>query len=406
MLRSTCALNVRVSDALAQTSSAGSFYYENDFGAVRASMLTRPILLFGQFARDDLNVINEAAHQAACELSQADSLDQALAWLDGHEAHGILCHSEESEQLAVQTRSRAGLSRLPVLTLSDSITDLDFASAFSWGADDVAPLGSLRPLITRLRSLPKESPTAPVEKRGTALVAEADRTRRTTVARVLRNAGYTLRFAVTPEDTEHFVADPTLALVVVSKDLFPSAPESIQAARAAGSQANFVLCSPPRDIKHDRAALQGVSGVKLTDSFAAPENVLFVANELGGAFTNNRKSPRIPYGARVAFRSAGRDSDEYGYSYNISLNGIYVRTLAPPEDDEVWLELCPPRIERHVRLVGRVAWRRPFNYNENATVPPGFGVEIIDGAARDRALWAEGYTRLVETVGASKFPTG
>ena len=102
-------------------------------------MHTRPILVFGQFSREDLDVINDAAEESACTLSHASSIEQALGWLDEHEAHGLLCHSEDSELLAVQTRSRAGLSRLPVLTLSKSLTDLDFASAFSWGADDVVP---------------------------------------------------------------------------------------------------------------------------------------------------------------------------------------------------------------------------------------------------------------------------
>ncbi|MGC4091970.1 MAG: hypothetical protein QM756_29615 [Polyangiaceae bacterium] len=236
-------------------------------------------------------------------------------------------------------------------------------------------------------------------------MAESDCTRRTTVARVLRNAGYALRFAVTADDTEDFAADPALSLVVVSKELFPSRLENIEAARAAGSKASFVVCSPPRDIKLDRDKLQGIQGVTVTDSYAAPENVLFVANELSSGRINNRKSPRIPYGVRVAFRGAGRDTDDYGFSYNISEKGVYVRTLAPPEDEEAWLELCPPRVERNVRLVGRVAWRRPFNYNESATVPPGFGIEVVDCGAKDRALWAEGYARLAETVGASRFPS-
>ncbi|MGC4091969.1 MAG: hypothetical protein QM756_29610 [Polyangiaceae bacterium] len=97
-------------------------------------MLTRRFLVFGQFRRDDLAIISEAAAQSACTLSHASSIEQALGWLDDHEAHGLLCHSEESEQLAVQTRSRAQLSRLPVLSLSKHCTDFDFASAFSAGA--------------------------------------------------------------------------------------------------------------------------------------------------------------------------------------------------------------------------------------------------------------------------------
>lgn len=362
-------------------------------------MALRPVLLYGQFKRDDFLRIADAAAQAAGSLTRAESIEQAVAWLEDNEAQALLCHSDESEQLAVQTRSRARLSKLPVLALSDSLTDLDFASAFSWGADDVVPFDALRPLIARLRALPKEPPVPPVERRGEALIAEIEQTRRIAVARVLRNAGYSVRFAVRAGDTEDFAVDPKLALVVLNTDAVADAAALVGRARAAGSAANFIVCTAPRDLKQQRAQLTGLAGVTATDGYTAPENVLFVANELTGGRTSGRTSARLPYGTVVAFRGAGREVDDRGFSYNVSETGVYVRTLALPEDDEVWLELRPPRQERHVRLVGRVAWRRPFNYNESATVPPGFGVEIVDGAQKDRALWIEGYTKLGEAVG-------
>jgi hypothetical protein len=143
-----------------------------------------------------------------------------------------------------------------------------------------------------------------------------------------------------------------------------------------------------------------VKGVTITDGFAAPENVLFAANELLlGDRTSGRTSARVAHGTAVSFRGAGREHDEQGFTYNVSEKGLYVRTLSAPEDEEAWLELWPPRLDRRVRLVGRVAWRRPFGYNEMATVPPGFGVEIVDGAKRDLALWADGYARLLDAVG-------
>jgi hypothetical protein len=188
-------------------------------------------------------------------------------------------------------------------------------------------------------------------------------------------------------------------LVVANSELISDAPALVGQARTAGSSANFVVCCAPREIKAQRANIAGLTGVTVTDGFTAPENVLFVSNELSGGRTSGRTSARVAYGTVVAFRGAGREIDERGFSYNVSEKGLYVRTLSLPEDDEVWLELRPPRQERHVRLVGRVAWRRPFNYNESATVPPGFGIEIVDGAARDRALWLEGYEKLVEAVG-------
>ncbi|HEY8945053.1 MAG TPA: PilZ domain-containing protein [Polyangiaceae bacterium] len=362
-------------------------------------MALRPVLLYGEFSRDDLSRVSEAAEQATSAVTRADSLEQAMAWLESNDAQALLCHSDESEQLAVQTRSRARLSKLPVLALTQAVSDLEFVAAFSWGADDVVPLQPARPLLTRLRALPKEPPPPPVEKRGEALVAELEQTRRVSVARVLRNAGYAIRFAVSAGDAEHFAADPKLALVVGNTELVPDARTLVESAREAGSRANFIVCAAPRDIKHQRARLASISGVTVTDGFTAPENILFVANELSGGRTSGRGSARVPYGTVVAFRGAGREIDEHGFSYNISEKGLYVRSLALPEDDEVWLELRPPRQERHVRLVGRVAWRRPFNYNESATVPPGFGVEITDGAAKDRALWGEGYSKLLEAVG-------
>jgi hypothetical protein len=110
-----------------------------------------------------------------------------------------------------------------------------------------------------------------------------------------------------------------------------------------------------------------LSGIAAVDGFAAPENVLFASNELRAGAVNNRKTPRLLYGTTVAFRGAGRERDDLGFTYNVSCGGIYVRTLAPPDDDETWIELRPPRSDRLVRLVAKIAWRRRFNHNENAT---------------------------------------
>lgn len=362
-------------------------------------MVLRPILLYGQFRSEDVTRVADAAARAACSVTPVHTIEQALSWLEQNEAHALLCQSDDSEQLAVQTRSRAKLSKLPVLALSQAANDLEFIAAFSWGADDLVPLPSERSLLTRLRALPKEPPVPPVERRGEALVAEADKTRRTAVARVLRNAGFSVRFAVSDEDAGRFATDPKLVLVVANRELLADPAAVITEARAGGSSASFIICSAPREIRTQRALLVGCTGVTVADGYTAPESVLFVANELTSGRTSGRASPRVAYGTVVSFRGAGRDVDEQGFSYNVSEKGLYVRTLALPEDDEVWIELGAPRVERRVRLVGRVAWRRPFNHNESATVPPGFGVEIVDGARKDRVLWEEAYKSLVEAVG-------
>jgi DNA-binding response OmpR family regulator len=362
-------------------------------------METRDMLAFGRFRREERTALSVAAEQAAFTLHAAESPEEAGRWLESHDPMAMLLDTEASEPIAVQARSSAKHSRLPIIALSREIGDLDFSDAFSWGADDVLPLHSSRPLLTRLRALPREAGVLPTSTRGTALVAESDKTRRTVVGRVLRNAGYSVMFAVTKEDAARFAQQEEVVLAVLNAELADDYTTTISSARSAGSKANFIVCANPRDLKAIRTALDGTSGVGVIDAFAPPENVLFASNELKGGSVNNRRSPRILYGTTVAFRGAGREKDDYGFSYNISSGGVYVRTLAPPEDDEVWIEMAPPRSERRVRLVGKVAWRRRFNHNENATVPPGFGLSISDGAQADLQTWNDAYGTISAALG-------
>jgi DNA-binding response OmpR family regulator len=362
-------------------------------------MESRALLALGKFRREERAALADAAEQAAFQLHAVDSSDEASDWLSSHDAHAALLESEHSENLAVEARSSARHVRLPMLALSRSVSDLAFSDAFSWGADDVLPFGEIWPLLTRLRSLPREAAEPPKTGRGNALVAEADRTRRTVVARVLRNAGYSLTFAVTAEDAAKFAQHPELSLAVVNAELMPDLRPVVEQARAAGSVANFILCCAPRDLRNVREGLNDLSGVAAVDGFAAPENVLFASNELRAGGPNNRKSPRLLYGTTVAFRGAGRERDDLGFTYNVSSGGLYVRTLAPPDDDETWIELRPPRSDRLVRLVVKIAWRRRFNHNENATVPPGFGAQIVDGARADLEAWNGGYEAMSAALG-------
>ena len=362
-------------------------------------MESRALLALGKFRREERAALAVAAEQAAFDLHAVDSSDEASDWLSSHDAHAALLESEQSESLAVEARSSARHVRLPMLALSRNVSDLAFNDAFSWGADDVLPFGEVRPLLTRLRSLPREAAEPPNTGRGIALVAEADRTRRTVVARVLRNAGYAVTFAVTSDDAATFSERPDLSLAVVNAELLPNARPAVERARELGSRANFILCCAPRDLRSTRDNLHDLTGVAAVDGYAAPENVLFASNELRAGAVNNRKSARLLDGTTVAFRGAGRERDDLGFTYNVSSSGLYVRTLAPPDDDETWIEVRPPRTERLVRLVVKIAWRRRFNHNENATVPPGFGAQIIDGARADLDAWTDGYAAMATALG-------
>ncbi len=363
-------------------------------GAVDPSVTNPKLMLaFGEFEKDARSCLSVAALESAVELHTLSSSSQASAWLSENEASALLLNGtgDEPAQVALGARAQHKNRTLPILALTNDVGDLDFAHAFSWGADDVVAPSSSRSLTTRLRAVSKVPALTEVPPRGTAVIAEIDQQRRVAMARVLGNAGYEVRFALTCEDLERFALERNVALVVSCTEICPDPERLIAAAHSSGSGAAFVISAEPKRYAELSRRFTGGSDARVTDASAPPENVLFLANELAaGPLPNKRSAVRILYGTSVHFRPEGLIEGEVGFTYNVSSGGMYVRTLAPPTEDVVWLELTPPRSGRRVQLVGQVVWRRPFGPHKTATVPPGFGVRIIDGAKQSLERWDEG----------------
>lgn len=353
----------------------------------------RPLLVLGDFHRESRTAVALAASEAAFTPEFLNSPQTATDWLARHLPHAIVVDeaSRHGETLCVEARAQSRLAQVPILAVAPELDDLSFAEVFNWGGDDAVELKESRNLVARLRSLPAERPATPSMERGRALVVDADHRSRIVLARVLRNAGFEISFGVSAEDVISRCNEADV--VVVTHDVNGAPAELLDAARSRGCEALWIVRAPPRLFATQSPLMQSFDGATVTDAFAPPENIVFVANELarGGGAADARASRRLLYGTKVAFRGAGRERDDFGYCYNISLGGLYVRTLAPPSDEMVWLELRPPRVDRLVRLVGRVAWRRPFGPAGHATVPPGFGLEIVDGARSDLDAWQSGY---------------
>jgi hypothetical protein len=251
-------------------------------------------------------------------------------------------------------------------------------------------------MLRRLPNSPWERPPANADK--VALISASDRNRRVILARVIGNAGYTIRFAVDLVETERFARESSPRLIVIDTDL-DGVEAMIKRAAPANRETLWIVSTAPRHMRQCHGWLRDLPNATVTDSFAPPENIVFLANELGrGKGNDQRASRRLLYGTMVTFRCAGRDEDDFGLSYNVSAGGLYVRSLAPPVEDIVWLELRPPRTERLVRLEGRVCWRRGYGPSAMATVPPGFGLEIVDGSRADREAWQAGYKSFAASI--------
>lgn len=360
------------------------------------------LLAFGSFRRNERADLDEVAREAALDLVVLDQTRQAAEWLSEHSPRAVLIDStaDDAEELCLNARSQLEHAQTPIVVLTRQLDELSFAEAFSWGGDDALELGVPRRVLARVRSLPREFGATVSNRRGIAVVADPDRARRLVRARVLRNAGYRIQFSITADEMMAAAAQPDTRLVLADAEL-DGGIDGLTASARAHRNVLHVLLGAPRHLGELSARIAGNDNCVVSDGFAPAENVVFLANEYarGGAH-DKRASKRLLFGTRVRCRGEGREAEDMGYCYNISDGGIYVRTLAPPEDDCVWLELQPPRTDRLVRLEGQVVWRRPFGPNENATVPPGFGVRITDGTQKSLAAWRAGYKEFAAALGA------
>lgn len=360
----------------------------------------RRALLVGQFRPKIIAEINETARAAGFSTERCADAPAALAHLGEDPAHCLLVEHEQAEALCLSLRSHTRHANVPVVSIVPEPSELAFAEIFSWGGEDVVAqqeLPRLRSRLRRLPSAPAPSPEGQTKRR--ALVVASDRVRRTVLGRVLLGAGYAIQFAGNREETEASLRELAPRLVVVDSDDLAFFERLRQLAREA-QETLFIFSTPPRRVRQCRHGLAETPNLALTDSFAPPENVVFLANELGRSRgVDNRASRRLLYGTLVAFRCAGRERDDSGLTYNVSHAGLYVRSLLSPVEDTLWLELTPPRSDRRVRLEGEVCWRRPFGPSTLATVPPGFGVRISDGARAELRAWERGYAALACAFG-------
>jgi DNA-binding response OmpR family regulator len=364
-------------------------------------MAERSLLAYGQFRKRERMELTVVAQEASLGLTLVQTEQEALRWLDDKTPHALLVDDSatDTEAVCLRARSHARSAQTPIISLSRALDDLTFAEVFNWGGDDAVRLDTMWPLLSRLRLLPREETAPASSDRGIAVVADPDKNRRVVRARALHNAGWAIRFALTAEDAATFSRDDGVTLLVLDAELEGGIDALIASAQQRNELGHVLLCAP-RELPTLSGALIDASNAAVADGFSPPENVVFIANELqrGGA-SDKRKSRRLLYGTRVGFRGEGREQDDFGFTYNVSAGGLYVRTLAPPSDDRVWLELRPPRSDRWVRLEGEVVWRRPFGPSNSATVPPGFGVKLADATRSNMSAWLGGYREFQRTVG-------
>lgn len=358
-------------------------------------MSARRILVLGNLKGAATAALEGAAKQTDTYLTFYSRADEGIRDLDHREWRAILVDitTPGASRFCHEARARRALFNVPLVGMTPQLTDLAFANAFRWGADDVVALGSSTPIVQRIQALPAAAPI-PQAARGEAVVADGERARCDVLGRVLANAGYSVRYATDLVSARYYLSKPSVTLFVLNEEL-GSPAALLEEAHTLRCGAKWVIAAKQRRLKGVRDALKRFKGVAVMSSHGAPENVLFALNFLEPSHAALRRAQvRALHGTMVLFRGEGEEDDECGYTYSISANGLYVRTLLPPPSGQLWLELEPAGAARRVRLLGEVAWSRTFGQSGAETAPPGFGVKLVSGLGGDLDTWVAGFNRL------------
>ena len=277
-------------------------------------------------------------------------------------------------------RGDARMFAVPVVCVVPSPSDEGYASAYAAGADEVLIGSDSRAVAQRLTRLadyrpPEQFPMA----QHTVAVAHPDAGRRRILGQMLRQGGYEPAFAASRADLAPMLKKrENLDLVVASTSICKKGADDIAAIRQALGRDDlpFILLSGEKEKVSFQRNLKADPSAMVTDETSPADQILFVANELRSPNRDEvRASKRLLFATLCAFRAPGGRRQTYGLTYNVSREGLYVRTLDPPDmTQELWFELKLLQ-KTPVHLRGQVVWIRKIS-DGIAAVPPGFGIHM------------------------------
>tara|TARA_B100001750_G_scaffold204020_2_gene180180 strand:+ start:109 stop:2316 length:2208 start_codon:yes stop_codon:yes gene_type:complete len=319
----------------------------------------------------------------------------------------IVSGHEAADELR-EWRADPRFHQVPVIALVDYVAEGPFRDALVAGADDAVARSDRAALTRRIATLRGATPTQGQRQgdRGTILLVDGDQERRRLFGRTLGRTGLDVRFASSLEEASAEKVSPDVA--VVHETLGEPGNVHYQLREALGSHdVPVVLITDEGEADFGGRRIERTASVPTS---VPADHLLFVINELlNPAAAEQRSSPRLLYSTLCAFRSAGDLVPSHGVVYNISRNGLFVRSLDPPNvGDTAWLELRPPQSVGAVHLRGTVAWRTLGG----GTNPPGFAVQLLPSQmpTEDLERYRDCYRRLLDepvrlTAASSAPPT-
>lgn len=360
------------------------------------------VLVVGQRLGDRQKAVKDAIERASVDVVFIPNAQLLRDALETSSTRCVLADSPlEVREIARVLRSNASCFGVPLVALSEHISDRVMLELYAIGADDVVAIHDLGGLTRRLAALASFDPRARTALfQGSCLLAHSDPHRRQLFGRVLRQAGFDVSFAGSMAEALSVAERSPPKVLVVSNALQPEGGR-VALQRLSEhwvGQMPAVLLSSGR-----QSGSLSPNGWTSVPEEAPPDDLLFVVNELlrPRELLESRASRRLLYATLCSFRAAGELEARMGVTYNISREGMYVRTFdAPPSRGQVWLELRPPGAARACHVRGEIVWTRTLATGARGAAPPGFGVRLSaeQGPPEDTAIYAAQYDRMLNML--------
>jgi DNA-binding response OmpR family regulator len=356
------------------------------------------VLVVGQRLGDREKIVREAIERASAEAVFIPTVQQLRESLESYPTRCVLADSpSEVRELARVLRANANCFSVPLIALSDRVSDRILLELYAMGGDDAVAVHDMGGLTRRLAALSTFDPRARTALfQGSCLLAHADPHRRQLFGRVLRQAGFDVSFAGNMSEALS-VAERSPPKVLVVSNTLPPEGGRLALARLSehwvGEMPAVLLASG------QHSGSMSPHGWTVVPEEAPPDDLLFVVNELlrPRELLESRASRRLLYATLCSFRNAGDLEPRMGLTYNISREGLYVRTFDAPTRGQVWLELRPPGAARACHVRGEIVWTRTLATGARGAAPPGFGVRLHPehGPQEDNSIYVTQYDRML-----------
>ena len=352
--------------------------------------------LVGAFSDENSECFAHAAERAGCEMDSYRTVGEAKEGLMKAVPRAIFISCKEDiKQFVGWVRCQAALYTVPVIVVVPNVSEHAFHTALRVGADDAIVRHDGGGVTRRLAHLSHFDPgLRPEINQGRCIIASPGEARRKVLGRLARQAGFDVSFAFDALELETSGRDASLIVA----DADEPGVASLGWMRET-RDVPTVLLADEAFVPGLRARVQNFR-CSVDASDAPPDHLLFMANELMRPdVANVRASQRVLHATICGFRKAGSLEPVFGLSYNLSREGLYVRTLDPPErNDDIWLEVRLPLQREAVHVRGKVVWATGPSKPGGVT-PPGFGLKIqaADSPPGDLAAYHAAYEELIDS---------